>query len=53
VSPTERGGALEAEAREPADHGRRPARVFGDPERAKALLEGIVAVWERLLAQQE
>jgi hypothetical protein len=51
VSLTDRGKALEAEARRHA--GARLARVFDDPARAQALKEGIVALREQLLADQE
>jgi hypothetical protein len=50
VSLTDRGKALEAEARK---HAGARWRAFDDPARAKALKEGIVALRERLLADQE
>jgi DNA-binding MarR family transcriptional regulator len=54
VSLTERGKALEAEARQHAGARRaRLARAAGDPDQAKALKAGIVALRERLLAGQE
>jgi DNA-binding MarR family transcriptional regulator len=52
VSLTDRGKALEEEARKHAD-ARRLARAVGDPDRAKALQEGIVALRERLLGGEE
>jgi DNA-binding MarR family transcriptional regulator len=52
VSLTDRGKALEAEARQHAG-ARRLARAFANPDQAKALKEGIVALRERLLAGQE
>jgi hypothetical protein len=52
VSLTDRSKALEAEARKHAG-ARRLARAFDDPARAQALKEGIVALRERLLADQE
>ena len=52
VSLTEKGEALRGEARE--HHPTWVARAFGDdPEGAKALKEGVVALRERLLAGQE
>jgi len=52
VSLTEEGKALEEEARRHAG-ARRLARAVDDPARAQALKEGIVALRERLLADQD
>jgi DNA-binding MarR family transcriptional regulator len=53
VGLTEKGKALEAEARRHAGARRPAADLFGDPARAKALKEGIVALRQRLLAQED